>query len=130
VSIRRGELVERVEHALSERDDTQRALLLAVRLGLPVREDATHVDESRSVDVSPLERDPLFRPKPQAGDDHESRPNCAGPASQSTSAIASNSSFFDAERSNGPHLVDHRELMERSADLELLVLLELEAAAV
>src|SRR5512133_2753610 len=58
------ELVERVKLPLSKRDDAQRALLFAVRLCLAVREDAAHVDESSPVDVSPLERDPLFGPKP------------------------------------------------------------------
>ena len=54
---------ERLSGALRQRDGSERPRPLPVRLHLPIRVDATHVDDAGgSVDVSPLEREPLFRP--------------------------------------------------------------------
>jgi Phage capsid family len=65
----RRKVVQRVKHALTQRDDTERARLLAVGLLGAIGVDATDVQESPvTVNVAPFECERLLRPEPGSRD--------------------------------------------------------------
>ena len=60
-----GRSVERLKGLSGHQNRSEGARLLPVQLHLAVDVDAANMDDPRTpVDVSPLERQPLFRPEP------------------------------------------------------------------